>query len=838
MIPRSSEYEVSELVTGNGQFVEEVRVAVDHSVISLLSDQLYSSPLKAIEELVVNSWDADATVCRIHTPGSADAGAAAYVAVIDNGIGMTQDELRDLWHVGSSAKRTSRNRALRSQIGKFGIGKLASHVVAHQVTYLTRSSGSGILGLTLDFRQFVPDTLAVPIQMQAFPDSETLFQDDRIRRVFGTLGMTIETIDESEWGTWTLVVLEGLREKARELQTGRLDWVLSTAMPLGSGFSLYLNDSGVISSKSRESPVVHVDVTDLETARIAGIARDTGVEWRVLDGRLVANELPSGLRGYAAVYEKSLYAPTAKSEDLGRSYGFFVRVRGRLVNEEDPLFGSNPLSFKTWNYFICEINADDLDADVRAPRDKLDDSNASRHVRAVLVALFNQVRVASEKRQEEIDDEARRKKEGQRNYVSPRLIERPLADFLAPGPEDDPAESEWVYIEPSQDPVAIEKLIEDLYADTPPRRQYTYRYAPSGRSEPLVRFRPDDRVFEINEDHDLVLEYYEDQQARRLLELLVTAEAMLEVYLRDYGVSSFVVQQLLSRRDELLRSLANDRLFSLRAVSEALRRAVSNEHDLEIALVAAMRAPGFVSRQISGPDEPDGKAEWAAFLATQPSFTLEAKSSDKVPSLGNLDFGGLRSHYEAHQASGCLLVSPDYPGGERGDQSQVAQRSKQQMVSCWTIEQLAKVVELAEARHIAAADIAEIVATAYTPLEVTAALDKLLSEPRWIQQDLYRAILQALDELAHVMPNSKRDVSMIAARVAPLPGFPAERKDIQVAVDQLAKSSRGLLHVRGNGDIVIRGSLEELRRRVAPLTGDETEPRRRGVFRRPDTDAR
>jgi hypothetical protein len=49
----------------------DVSVRVSREIVTLLSEQLYSSPLKAIEELVVNSFDADATECRLAVPAMA-----------------------------------------------------------------------------------------------------------------------------------------------------------------------------------------------------------------------------------------------------------------------------------------------------------------------------------------------------------------------------------------------------------------------------------------------------------------------------------------------------------------------------------------------------------------------------------------------------------------------------------------------------------------------------------------------------------------------------------------------------------------------------------------------
>ncbi len=51
---------------------QAVQVTLSHALVRLLSEQLYQSPIKAIEELVVNSYDAEATECRTFVPASSD----------------------------------------------------------------------------------------------------------------------------------------------------------------------------------------------------------------------------------------------------------------------------------------------------------------------------------------------------------------------------------------------------------------------------------------------------------------------------------------------------------------------------------------------------------------------------------------------------------------------------------------------------------------------------------------------------------------------------------------------------------------------------------------------
>ena len=56
--------DLQNLGKSNGQ----ITVSLSNELVQLLSDQLYSSPLKAIEELVVNAYDASASNCAVFFP--------------------------------------------------------------------------------------------------------------------------------------------------------------------------------------------------------------------------------------------------------------------------------------------------------------------------------------------------------------------------------------------------------------------------------------------------------------------------------------------------------------------------------------------------------------------------------------------------------------------------------------------------------------------------------------------------------------------------------------------------------------------------------------------------
>ena len=81
------------------------------------------------------------------------------------------------------------------------------------------------------------------------------------------------------------------------------------------------------------------------------------------------------------------------------------------------------------------------------------------------------------------------------------------------------------------------------------------------------------------------------------------AEVLLEVYLKERGIPGGVIGEVLELRDKLLRNLPNDHPYSLKTIAASLRDSASNERDLEMALVAAARALGFVAVHVSGADQ-------------------------------------------------------------------------------------------------------------------------------------------------------------------------------------------------------------------------------------------
>jgi HSP90 family molecular chaperone len=139
------------LYSAAGNETEKIDVRLSYRIVRLFSEGLYASPNKAIEELVANSFDAGASRVAVLLPADFhDQGAT--IAVIDDGEGMDAEGLKQHWLIGKSLKRDLAKLPLgRRQIGKFGIGKLATYVIANRLTHISKK-GSKYYSTSMNFK--------------------------------------------------------------------------------------------------------------------------------------------------------------------------------------------------------------------------------------------------------------------------------------------------------------------------------------------------------------------------------------------------------------------------------------------------------------------------------------------------------------------------------------------------------------------------------------------------------------------------------------------------------------------------------------------------------------
>ncbi|MER9094433.1 ATP-binding protein [Mesorhizobium sp. M0700] len=115
-------------------------------VLAILANEIYDSPFAMLRENLQNAYDAVRQ--RFAADGSLKEGGKIFVAIegqtisiTDNGIGMSEETLREnFWKAGSSGKRSDTARKA-GVVGTFGIGAMANFGVCSALEVVTRAVG-------------------------------------------------------------------------------------------------------------------------------------------------------------------------------------------------------------------------------------------------------------------------------------------------------------------------------------------------------------------------------------------------------------------------------------------------------------------------------------------------------------------------------------------------------------------------------------------------------------------------------------------------------------------------------------------------------------------------
>lgn len=616
-----------------GQQVDTISVQFSYNIIELFSGHLYSSPIKAIEELVANSYDAFSSQCIVSVPDRIE---GQRVWVWDDGDSMDLQGLKDLWLIAGTNKRIPKeeNRAEkrgRLPIGKFGIGKLASYVLGQRITHICKKNVE-YLAVTMDYGRFCKGTQyqQVPLSARKLSEQEVLavvpFAAKTLMDKFGI------DITQQKYDHWTLVVVDVLKEK---LDYGRLGWVLSTALPLRPDFKLFLNDKEIISSKIKIPKIREWQIgNDDPVAKKHGYT--TGLDKKKpLPYNYFVKIPPYGnLSGTIEIFKDAI--DEGKATRIGHSNGFFVMVRGRLINEEDNLFEITGLPFLGFKNIRVVVYADFLDDFLTASREEISDVNAKKILQDYLRDIYNDARSSIEKEYEKEVKEVTI--EDHLKNLPGTLLTYPLRQAI----EKINSEQQTGYsivAEPGKKPVATIEKVE---------------LTETSVEGPLATLR-EGKIY-INANHPFYRDYADYPGVRKLM----VAEVLLEAYMVDAGINSDQTREVLSRRDQLLRTLASKFPENALAVAESIRASVTLQEELEIACVDGFTILGFEATHIGGKGKPDGIA--VAPLGVQKSgprgytVSIDAKSTqhEGVKS-GNIGFATVANHRDEFHAQYAVV---------------------------------------------------------------------------------------------------------------------------------------------------------------------------------------
>ena len=620
-------------LTGAGDALEEIPVAINYDIIRLFSEGLYRSPHKAVEELVSNGYDAGARQVHVLLPEPTDGQTTSLAPlwVIDDGHGMNVDGFRQLWRVADSTKNKSPEPNGRPPIGQFGIGKLAAYVLAWRLTHISRVEEKLRL-TTMDFHKVTgrqtetPDQVHVSLR-EVDDVTAQAHLDDIKQRDPVAWALLFDVKNQAR--TWTAAGLSNFKDLYNQLSAGTLRWVLRTGLPLHTDFAIFLNGDRLVSSKQSLKEIKSIAFCD----DLPGIGEVTGT---------------------ARIHEKQL--KTGKSELMGRSNGFFIRVRGRVINLEDELFGLEPLNHAAWSRFALEADVDGLRDYLLSSREGVRDTDEIRHFRQYLLKVFNKCRAAYEDwaRLDSNDlDIAALLADAPSVYVTEPLS-RAVRETAQSG-----ADSFYIVAPPDSEAVGRGEWMASYESDVLEKPVQGTLFVKQGPNAPALRYNPVTRDLIVNLEHPFVDKLTDGDKHRVPAKLFASSEVLVEGQLLDQGVERSAIANFLRDRDRILRLMAGDAPPTAREVLRRLDAAKENETALERAVGAVFQVLGFEYERKGGPSPgPDGvlsaklgrrkdasadyRLVYDAKQTSQPSVAadkIDLASLDEFRGHENADFG-------------------------------------------------------------------------------------------------------------------------------------------------------------------------------------------------------
>jgi len=453
-----------------GKPTDTIDVRLSYKIVELFSEGLYASPNKAIEELVANSFDAGGrTVEVVLSPNLHDQDAS--IAVIDDGEGMDAEGLKQHWLIGKSFKRDLDTLPLgRKQIGKFGIGKLATYVLANRLTHISKRNDK-YFSTSMNFRvvdergeKDIEPKNPIKINLRELSVEQA---KSAIKQWEGRAGAAtgVRLFGAGAAKTWTFAILSDLKDKVYQIQPGRLEWILRTALPLRDDFAIYLNGTKLEPSKAGRGRlkrwVLGKDITELPKPAPDVEVSEDKTQSKESDTRYGLLQSSVGrITGYAEIYRDLL---TGKSDEIGRSHGFFVYVLGRLINVEDGHFGISPdeLRHGTFGRIRVVVHMDALDEYLQSDRERIRQGPVLADAQNILRGIFNKIRPELEKADLEEDPGTRLARKFAGSPAS--LARRPIIEMVRAALRGK-VKPRYIALPPASTPGERERLLATLEA--------------------------------------------------------------------------------------------------------------------------------------------------------------------------------------------------------------------------------------------------------------------------------------------------------------------------------------------------------------------------------------
>lgn len=704
----------------SGKEIDRINVEISYRIIELFSAGLYSSPNKAFEELICNSYDAFASKVSVYI--SEDLSVEdAYIMIADNGEGLSKDDFIQLWKIGESKKREDPERdKKRLQIGQFGIGKLSTYILARKLTHISYKNKRCLM-TTMDYSSINSATKSISLPQIELDEADAI----RILRHFtekdGQSLLSFPIFGDGAEESWTITLLSELKPKAKEIQIGRLKWILSTALPLNpTTFNLYLNGIKIDSSKTK-IPVLKEWIIGKDDLTASDLDFCNAFYDDETKQYYVGFDAVGNVYGKFVLYEQSLLG--GKSSENGRSHGIFLTIRGRLINLDDPLLGMEPFSHGPFNRCQIIINADGLDSNLTSTRESVKESEPLSQLKRYIQRKFN-----NELRKFYFENE---EKENQKKSIAYRLSQtayslsqRPIISFIEKYYDGKIINPKLIKRPTVQSKAELLSLFPEVNDGITIKAIERIEWRIIDSHAPIAQLDLELKTLFINALHPYVANYSGSAKDNIPLENIIIAEVLTEAFMYEVGLDESSINSVINLRDQLLRQLAFSDKERIPAVTQLLLDSLSDVTGLEKAVYRSLVALGFEASQIGGPGKPDGYAVANLGYGTDGqlnsySLTYDAKSTSKERiQVGTAKLSGLKRHQKDYNAKYCFEVAIGYEG-EDDINSAISKEAIQQKVTLIKAKDFAQLLLYSIPNQLGLSQLEGLFQTCFAPLQVS-----------------------------------------------------------------------------------------------------------------------
>ncbi|NQU98071.1 ATP-binding protein [Candidatus Woesearchaeota archaeon] len=672
-----------------GEKVDKILVEINYRIIELFSAGLYSSPNKAFEELVSNSYDADADKVAVYLSEDLES-EDAILWVCDNGTSMDGDGLKLLWKIGETNKTSPEYNGKRNPIGQFGIGKLSTYVLAHKLTHICKHKGK-YLAVTMNYHVISDSSSNNGIATKQIFLNERELTEAQVKEILEPIikKKDVKLVDFNLWGdnaedSWTMAIMSDLREKGKSIKEGRLEWILCTALPINPGFNLLMNGRKLEPSKFTGKIIKEwtIGENDDIAKREKHICREEKGKHYV--------DLPTlkNVKGKLTLYENTLTG--GKSEKWGHSHGIFLMIRNRLINTDNPLLNNmEELHHATFNRIRFEIHADELNKFLTSPRESVQDSIEYQELITYIKQKFFKAKAT-------FDEWCKNRYPAPSfadkiSNISPFYSKIPIYESVRKCFNKEINCPTMIKLPENISEKEEKEILAELDASiTNPEDNLIEDYSLDNDlkvEDPIAKLNLKEKKIEINTRHPFYIAFLSELKGKSNLPftLIATNEIFTEATLIEKDVDQVSIQDILQRRDEMLREFCRQGKPNIFVAVTMLKNSLNDEKGLEEALHYCFDCLGFEVEPMALKGTAEGKATarlgmWEGKKQDY-SFTYEAKSTkkDKIKA-DAAKTGVVNLHRKKHKANFALEVAIDYEGANN-ENSNVNQLAKDDHVT-------------------------------------------------------------------------------------------------------------------------------------------------------------